>query len=131
MDSYVRRRREARDVRRPSNISHMDPWFQARRDQQLRAFEQANPAIAELVREMDAIYLFGTIGMEAMMRADGSVIVRIDEDWDRPAPRPEPLWRPATNKERTASLVIAGERIPAGTSGARWPSAAGFRRDSR
>jgi hypothetical protein len=89
----------------------MIPWFEARRAQQLSDYDRDNPAIAELLRRLDALYLFGTIGMEAVLRSDGTVLVAVDPSWDQPGALP-PRWRPATEHERTASFVIAKKRIP-------------------
>ena len=86
-------------------------WFEARRSTQLAKYDRENPKMGELLRELDALYLFGTIGMEAVLKADGSVLVSMDDAWDQPN-APPPRWRPATIPERTASLVIARKRIP-------------------
>ena len=64
-----------------------------------------------MLREMDALYLFGTIGMEAVMRSDGAVLVSVDEHWGEPN-APLPGWREATGTERTLSLTVASERWP-------------------
>jgi len=89
----------------------MLPWFERRRSQQLADYDRENPQRAQLLRQLDALYLFATIGMEAVLKSDGTVLVAVDEDWDQPD-RPAPLFRPATEQERTASLVIAQKRIP-------------------
>src|SRR6266545_7898300 len=89
----------------------MLPWFERRRAQQLADYDRDNPKIAEEMRRLDALYLFGTIGLEAVLKSDGTVFVAVDDAWDEPG-RPPPPWRPATERERTASLVIARKRIP-------------------
>jgi hypothetical protein len=66
--------------------------------------------VAEL-RELDALYLFGTLGMEAAMRPDGTVLVAVDEHWGEPN-APEPTWRVATSTERTLSIKVASQRWP-------------------
>jgi len=86
-------------------------WFEPRRSRQLAEYDRENPKMGELLRELDALYLFGTMGMEAVLKADGSVLVSVDDSWDQPD-APPPPWRPATVLERTASLVIARKRIP-------------------
>src|SRR5258708_7175352 len=86
-------------------------WFEARRSTQLAKYDRENPKMGELLRELDALYLFATIRMEAVLKADGSVLVSMDDGWDQPN-APPPWWRPATILERTASLVIARKRIP-------------------
>jgi len=93
------------------HIQPMIPWFEARRLQQLADYDRANPGIAALLRRLDALYLFGTIGMEAVLKSDGTVLVAVEDAWDQPSAA-GPQWRLATEHERTASLVIAGRRIP-------------------
>ena len=86
-------------------------WFDRRRAEQLRAMATINPPVARMLEELGALYLFGTIGMEAVLLPDGSVLVAVDERWDEPqAPLPE--WRRATETERTLSLMIARKRLP-------------------
>ena len=86
-------------------------WYERRRAAQLREFDAANPRMAAWLREIDALYLFGTFGFEAVMRPDGTVLVAVDEHWGEPG-APEPPWRPATESERTISIVAARERWP-------------------
>ena len=90
----------------------MLPWFQERFAEQLHEYEDRNPAMAALIRRLEVIYLFGTIGIEAVLKPDGRVLVMADEHFDQPFPPVEPAWRPATEHERTAALVIARNRIP-------------------
>jgi hypothetical protein len=89
----------------------MDLWYYQLREQQWRAHEERDPDRSSWLRELDALYLFGTIGIEAILRGDSEVWVLSDEHWDDPA-APDPRWRPADEHERTASLVIASERMP-------------------
>jgi len=89
----------------------MPPWFERRRAQQLADYDRDNRKMAEEMRRLGALYLFGTIGLEAVLKSDGTVFVAVDDAWDEPD-RPPPPWRPATERERTASLVIARKRIP-------------------
>ena len=86
-------------------------WFDRRRAEQLADFDRRNPTVAALLRELNALYLFGTIGMEAVLRSDGSVLVSVDETWDKPK-SPAAPWRAATPTERTASLTIGARRLP-------------------
>ena len=86
-------------------------WFEPRRARQLADYDRDQPWIGKLLRELDALYLFGTMGMEAVLKADGTVLVSRDDSWGQPAAPPSP-WRAATIQERTASLVIARTRIP-------------------
>jgi len=86
-------------------------WHAERRATQLRDYDRSYPALAAELRELDAVYLFGTLGMEAVMRADGTVLVAVDEHWGE-SDAPEPAWREATPNERTLSIKVASERWP-------------------
>jgi hypothetical protein len=90
----------------------MLPWFESRFVEQLDEFEQHNPAMASLIRRLEVIYLFGTIGIEAVLKPDGRVLVMVDENLGDPFPSIEPSWRPATEHERIPALVIGSRRIP-------------------
>lgn len=89
----------------------MDLWYYERRNEQWRAYEKTGSSDSRWLREMDALYLFGTIGTEAILRGNGEVWVRPDEHGGQPD-APEPQWRPADTHERYASLVIAAEKMP-------------------
>lgn len=89
----------------------MDLWYYRLRDQQWRDDDKRGSENSGWLRALDALYLFGTIGTEAILRGNGEVWVRPDEQWDDPD-APEPEWRPADEHERTVSLVIASERMP-------------------
>lgn len=57
---------------------HARPVFEARR----KEFSRKSPADgSNWLRELDALYLFGTIGTEAILRGNGEVWVRPDEHW--------------------------------------------------
>jgi hypothetical protein len=89
----------------------MDLWYYRLRDRQWREYDKRQFEDSGWLRDLDALYLFGTIGTEAILRGNGEVWVRPDEHWDNPnATKPE--WRPADKHERNASLVIAGARMP-------------------
>jgi hypothetical protein len=90
----------------------MLPWFHNRFVEQLDEFEEHNPAMASLIRRLEAIYLFGAIGFEAILKPDGRVMVLVDESLGEPFPSVEPSWRSATEPERIAALVIGSRRIP-------------------
>jgi hypothetical protein len=89
----------------------MDRWYYRLRDQQWRDYDQRESDGSSWLRDMDALYLFGTIGTEAILRGDGEVWVRPDEHWGQ-ANAPQPQWRPANEQERTSALVIACKRMP-------------------
>lgn len=86
-------------------------WYKQRHAEQLRDLDKANPRLASWLREIDALYLFGTFGFDAVMQSDGSVLVSVDEHWGEPD-APEPPWRAATSAERSLSIVAASERWP-------------------
>ena len=86
----------------------MFPWFERTQRAQLAEYGRLDPSRAELLRRFDAVYLFGTIGAEAIMRSDGSVLIQVEAG----ANEPPPPWRVATEQERSASFVIAKKRIP-------------------
>jgi len=54
----------------------MLPWFERRRAQQLADYDRDNRKMAEEMRRLDALYLFGTIGLEAVLKSDGCVRCR-------------------------------------------------------
>jgi len=89
----------------------MESWYYRLREQQWRTQEREQPERAGWLRALDALYLFGTIGIEAVLRSDGEVWVLPDDHWDDPS-APEPEWRRAEDKERTSALVIASKRMP-------------------
>jgi hypothetical protein len=66
--------------------------------------------------------LFGTLGLEAVLRPDGSVWFEEDLDWTGPTPRL--VWRRATAQEAAGALLRAvprhpllGELLPSRTEG--------------
>jgi hypothetical protein len=87
----------------------MLPWFDRVRDAQWRRLDDVNPSLGRFLREQRALYLFGTLDMEAILLSDGRVKVALDDSAGRDD---VPVWRDATERERTLSLVIAAERIP-------------------
>jgi hypothetical protein len=91
-------------------MPHSLPWFNQRQAEQLDAYERINPSIARLLREQNALYLFGTLGMEAILQSDGTVLVSLEDSGDAAASAPP--WRVATERERRAAFVIGRKRIP-------------------
>jgi len=89
----------------------LDLWYYQLRDQQWRDCDERPSKDGGWLRDFDALYLFGTIGTEAILRGNGQVWVRPDEHWDD-ANAAVAEWRPADEHERRASLVIASERMP-------------------
>ncbi len=85
----------------------MEPWLVRIRNEQLATFDRINQPMAEWLRAVDGLYLFGTIGMEAVLRADGAVWVSRADRWPE---SDEHTWRPATDLERYGALVIASRR---------------------
>lgn len=62
------------------------------------------------MRDLDALYLGGTIGTEAILRGNGAVWLRTDDAWEDPTAANE--WYPAHEHDRWAFLVMASDRIP-------------------
>ena len=86
-------------------------WYQRRRVEQLRRLDSVNPALAAQLREFDALYLYGTLGFDSVMRSDGTVLVAVDEHWGEPS-APDPPWRVASPRERALAIAAASERWP-------------------
>ena len=82
-------------------------WFDDLQRTQLAKMDSINPGIAAVVRQHDAIYLYGTIGSEAVLLRDGQVRIWSADDW--PASE-EYTERMATASERIASLVLGARK---------------------
>ena len=89
----------------------MPLWYYQLRDQQWREHDERAKGQPNWLRDLDALYLFGTIGTEAILRGNGAVWVRTDDGWEDPVSGVNE-WRPAEEGERRASLVIASKRMP-------------------
>ena len=89
----------------------MPLWYYQLRDQQWREHDERAKGSPNWLRELDALYLFGTLGQEAILRGNGAVWVRIDDMWEDEVSGVNE-WRPAEEGERHASLVIASKRMP-------------------
>jgi len=89
----------------------MELWYYRLRDEQWRDHDERAKGQPNWLRELDALYLFGTLGTEAILRGNGAVWVRIDDGWEDEVSGVND-WRPAEESERRASLVIASKRMP-------------------
>jgi hypothetical protein len=68
-----------------------------------------NPRLVAWLASVDALYLYGSIGIDAVLRLDGTVWVDRCDSW------PESdvsTWRLGTQEERIGSLLIAKHRLP-------------------
>ena len=68
---------------------------------------RAGPRAEAWVNESGGMILYGSIGVEAVLRPDGSVWLYELEELDQ-----EGTWRQATDNERMGALVIGARRIP-------------------
>jgi hypothetical protein len=84
-------------------------WFDDLQRAQLAQLEEINLGSAALVRQNDAVYLFGTIGSEAVLLRDGRVRIWSADEWPDSEEYSE---RIATPTERIESLVLGAERYP-------------------
>jgi hypothetical protein len=84
-------------------------WFTELQRAQLAALDAINPAPAKLVRAHDAVYLYGTIGSEAVLLRDGEVRLWWSENWPASEEYSERLAAP---RERTASIALGARKYP-------------------
>ena len=84
-------------------------WFDRVRHQQLVALERDSPGTAAWLRERGAIYLYGTIGSEAVLLPDGRVRIWYADQWPESEEYTE---RDASPKERIGALVLGARRHP-------------------
>jgi hypothetical protein len=89
----------------------MELWYYRLRDEQWRKEDESSKGRPNWLRELDALYLFGTLGTEAILRGNGAVWVRIDDGCEDEVSGVND-WRPAEEGERRSSLVIASKRMP-------------------
>lgn len=84
-------------------------WFDEIKAAQLEEYRTTNGGMAKRIEQLGGLYLFGTIGLEAVLMADGSVVIYDFDDWTESG---YSASRVATEGERVAALVIASERMP-------------------
>ena len=82
--------------------------FDRLRAAQLTRYAYQYPLLAARLRGDNALYLFGTLGYEAVLRPDGSVWSHIDDDH----PAQPPGWRPASEAERWEALAFGAREMP-------------------
>ena len=90
------------------NYSGMD-WFDTLQRAQLATLATKNPWAAAALREHDAVYLFGTIGSEAVLQRNGDVRVFAAEQWPASDAYTDHI---ATPRERIACIAIGARRTP-------------------
>jgi hypothetical protein len=83
--------------------------FDSIRRAQLAALETSNPQMAEWLRGIDAVYLYGSIGTEAALFRDETVRFWVTENWDVCT---ETVEREGTPLERIGAIVLGSRRIP-------------------
>jgi hypothetical protein len=83
-------------------------WFDDLQLAQLLKLERINPTAAEWLREVDAVYLYGSIGVEAVLKRDGTVRLRLEE-WPDLRPHTE---RVATPAERLEAIALGAMEFP-------------------
>jgi hypothetical protein len=84
-------------------------WFDEIRRTQLARFDRINPPVAAWLRESGGIYLYGTIGSEAILLPSGAVRMSRADQWPESDVQTE---REATTEERIAALVLGAEKWP-------------------
>src|SRR5262245_11352006 len=84
-------------------------WFDELQRNQLRTFAARGDSRATWLRELDAVYLYGTIGHEAVLARDGSVPIWSADRWPDSE---EVTEHPASSIERIAALVLGAEQYP-------------------
>ena len=84
-------------------------WFDELRRAQLAGLEPVNPEMAAWLRELGALYLYGTIGSEAVLLPDGRVRIWNADQWPESDAYTE---RDATPLERIGSIVLGARRLP-------------------
>jgi hypothetical protein len=84
-------------------------WFRELQAAQQAEYRDWLPDRAAWLRELDAVYLYGTIGSQAVLLADGTVRLWVAEQW--PDSEVE-TGRDAAPEERIGALVIGAEKYP-------------------
>jgi hypothetical protein len=84
-------------------------WFDELRRAQLEELEPVNPQMAAWLRELGALYLYGTIGSEAVLLPDGRMRIWNADRWPESGAYTERDARPL---ERIGSLVLGARKRP-------------------
>ena len=85
-------------------------WFDDLQRAQLEGLRRSNPTMAAWIANLDALYLYGTIGSEAVLLRNGIVRIWRADDWPESDAVSE---RDATAAERIGALVLGARRMPA------------------
>ena len=83
-------------------------WFDNLQLTQLIKLDRINPAVASWLREVDAVYLYGSIAIEAALGRDGTVRLRLEE-WPNLRPYSE---RDATPTESLEAIALGALEFP-------------------
>ena len=84
-------------------------WFDELQRFQLNKFAAQGDARANWLREIDAVYLYATIGHEAVLARDGSVRIWSADRWPDSHDVTEHL---ASSTERIGALVLGAKHYP-------------------
>ena len=81
-------------------------WFDELRLAQLARYGRKQAAQAAWLRDQDAVYLYGTLGSEAVLLRDGRVWIWVEDEAGAEG------GREATASERLTALVLGAESSP-------------------
>ena len=84
-------------------------WFDALQHTQLGTLSARNPWAAAALRDHDAVYLFGTIGSEAVLQRNGEVRIFTAEHWPESDTYTDHVASP---RERIACIALGAWRTP-------------------
>jgi hypothetical protein len=85
-------------------------WFDDLRSRQIKAYRANNNGIADWIDGSGGLYLFGTIGLDAILMSDGTVMLYNHVEWDEGDGHETRHIAP--EEERIAALVIGARRMP-------------------
>lgn len=85
-------------------------WFEDLRSRQIREYRANKNSAAEWIDRSGGLYLFGSIGLDAILMSDGTVLLYNHEEWDEGDGHE--TRHLASESERIAALVIGARRMP-------------------
>ena len=80
----------------------MTDWLQDYVRDKTREVAATRPELTATMEKVGAVFMYGTIGHAAFMRADGVVLIQDADD----------QWSEATGKERWGSIVLGAKHLP-------------------